>query len=77
MYAIVQVKQGSRCPVTSGPVHSRKTLKGAVNLAVKIALENLTEEGDPTEAEVRAELEESACYLDNNGEWSVCIEDLK
>jgi hypothetical protein len=71
-FAIIQVVGvGSR-----GPIYIRKTWKGAVNLAVKMAMEQLTEEDDPGEKEVRAEVEEMAQYMDNNGEWSVCIENV-
>lgn len=76
MFGVVQTKMSPRCPITSGPIYVRKTWKGAVNLAVKIALENLTEEGDPTEEDVRSEVEANAGYSDNNGEWSVCIESI-
>jgi hypothetical protein len=70
MYGIVQVI-GNK---TAGTIFFRKTWKGAVTVATKIALQNLKEPDDPKETEVRAEIEQTGNYEDNNGEWTVCIE---
>jgi hypothetical protein len=77
-FAVVQVKGGaSNALGTSGPVQVCQYKQDAQDLAVKIALEGLTEPGDPGEAEVRKEILETGGYIDNSGEWAVCIESIE
>lgn len=50
-----------------------ETLEEAQKIAVKMALEQLGEDGDDDEDAVREEIESDNSYYDPNGEWSVCI----
>lgn len=56
-----------------GTQYVRETWEEAVDIAVKMACEQLTQDGDPDEATIRREVEETGGYEDNNGEWAVCI----
>lgn len=76
MFAIIQVGISKNCPSTTGPIHVRPTMDEAIDLAVSLVGDNLTEPTDPTEDEVREELEQDSRYADVNGEWSVCIESI-